>query len=514
MNLKNTLTIFLAATVLYGCSSSSSDTDSSSSGSDSVAALTLPDNVEIFQDDNEFISYSPVNMAAYNSTGTDYSNSVAEVFIESGGEWQNPLKMADMLVCIMNASSHTDLANETFLAIVDMAICNANDRDGIVSNFAEVVVKSTRDSNTSSQNIDAFYKQEDDGSYVQFAVNVSMSKGASNSNPFGLFTFNWNLDNAPSGESESGTLIFSEESATEVRIKFIEEILDSSTDEVDWAQGVLNKNGSGGKLKVTVTDNSPSPIVTDVYNVNFNADYAHIRKTTSLGTNDSCMDLDESSMTTHVFDYDIFDTSGALKDITAGLPFFHGAGKALRGYAGSYSDHNDVRRNFVWTEDNSSPTLIYNENDLSITYNISYSDHDGLSSTPDMPVISGGMTFDDAVEFTIADNTPALVDSLNYEGSGKLWGIPWTPASGQWLPTYTLADGTELTDTNGTKWYVKKKLAMRQLAQVAGSFCTGLSVEDADIPYTKPSRIDVTTTWSDRPTMSGKPRVVHGVKKF
>jgi len=514
MNFKTITILSLSALIIASCSSK----DPAVVAKAKTSGLNLPAGVEILQDDAATsASLAAVNMAAYNSPGTDYSNSVTEGFI-NGGSWQEPMNMADMLVCIMNASSHADLFNETYSGIVDMTICSKDsDRDEQGSDFAEVVMQSSRTSNNSNQVVNAFFKGadevvEDVMTYDQFAVNVTMSEGASSANPFGLFTFNWNLDNAAAGDWSRGSLGFTEESATQVRVKFIEENKESGEfDQNQWAHGVLNKDGSGGKLKVSRVDNDGDIVI---YNVNFNDKYANI----SIGGVESCKNLDEATMDLYAFDYDLYDnTTGALKDIQAGLPFFHGAGKALRGYAGTYSDYNDERKHFVWTEDGTEPEIIYNADDLSITYTVSYSDHDSDGDTPRIPVVSG-MTFDDPIIITesfLDSLGNKKTDVLNYEGPGKLWGNPWAKPTGQqqYLPTYNIANGAQLTDTNGTIWRVKQRFTMKGLKDAAGK-CTGLDVADSDVPYAKPALTAVTTTFSDMPNVTGKPRVIHGVKQF
>ena len=96
---KKLILITLASATLYGCSSSDPAAVAAVSG------LSLPANVEVIPDDaGSSASLAAANMAAYNSTGTDYTNLKTEYWINAG-QWQEPLKMADMLVCIMGAAS-------------------------------------------------------------------------------------------------------------------------------------------------------------------------------------------------------------------------------------------------------------------------------------------------------------------------------------------------------------------------------------------------------------------------
>ena len=489
-----------------------------------VAGLQLPKNVEVFQDDSALASLAAVNSAAYDSAGTDYTDDKAEIWI-NGGQWQNPLNMADMLICIMGGSmdSGGTLANETYLALVDMSQCDneqGGQQKGKKTRFATATVVSSRADNNSDQNVTAYFVDgmdqngdgdiSDAGETQHFAGQSTMTAAPTSANPYGAFTFDWDQANALAGNSSRGNLTFSDASTTQVGMQFIvEEVCTVSCqgnqayDFSQWASGELNKDGSGGKLKVSQVDGGQNY----VYKINYNVTHANID---TDGTA-VCKSLDEATMTTYTANYNIYDpTTGALKNITAGLPFTYGADQTnYRGYAGSYTDYNDVRRHWVWTEDGSAPTTIYKEDDTTVTYTISWS--------AGQPTITG-MTFDDPIRFTASfldSNGTTRTDDLNYEGPGQLWGINWTEgAGGRWNPQYNVADATLLTDTDGSTWRVKGMNSWKTLATVASSNCSTLPVTDAAVAYTIPTMRTVTTDWNNKPTTTAKPRVIHGVLQY
>jgi len=489
-----------------------------------IAGLQLPKNVEVFQDDSAVASLAAVNSAAYNSTGTDYTDAKAEIWID-GGNWQQPLNMADMLICIAGASTDPGgtLVNETYLALIDMSQCDTGNgqQKGVKTRFAESTIVSSRASNNATQKGSFYFvNAEDDngdgdttdaGETMHYASQSTIDVAATKSNPYGAFTFDWYQANAITGDHSRGSLTFSDASTTLAGISFIVEEKDASNTDVSqryefnqWAVGDLNKDGSGGKLKVSQFDSNDGGYIT--YKINYNATHANID---TDGTA-VCKDLDESTMTTYFGNYNLYNTTtGALKDITAGLPFTYGADQTnYRGYAGSYTDYNDVRRNWVWTEDGSTPTTIYNEDDTTVTYTISWS--------AGQPTVTG-MTFDDPINFTASfldSNGTTRTNDLNYEGPGQLWGVNWTEASGQWTPDYNIADGTELTATDGTKWRVKATNAWKTLATVASSNCSAIPIGDVDASFTKPTLRAVTTVWSEKPTITDKVRVIHGVLQY
>ena len=531
MNFRNILFISLSSIVLFGCNSSSNNSTAAVSG------LSLPANVEVISDDaSTEANLADINMAAYNSTGTDYSNLKTEYWINAG-QWQEPLKMADMLVCIMGAASHKDLSNATYQGLIDMGICESSsgDQSAKEAEFADVVMTTSRASSTSNQIGTGWFTNSGDdnddgdtldaGESMEFATEIVISEGVSTSNPFGVFSMNWNGDNVPSGDHSRGSLIFTDDSTTKVGISFIEENKSQSEgyDFDQWVKGQLNKDGSGGMIQVSMVENG----TTKVYKINFNGSYANIDEE-GIAT---CSNLDETTMTTFIDRYNLYNaTTGALVDINAGLEFVHGASYDKRGYAGSSFDNNGVEKHWMWVEDGSTPTTIYAESDNSLTYSVSWSSGE--------PTISG-ITFDKPIHITASylgtppgGSAATQTANLNYEGPGQLWGIDWdlngdTNGNGecdagenscgsQWEPDFNLADGLVLTGTNGAysgvQYRVKRVEGWKTLATVASSNCSSIPI--SSVSYTKPTLTAVTTTFATKPAINGKPRIIHGKKMY
>jgi len=529
---KKLILITLASATLYGCSSSDPAAVAAVSG------LSLPANVEVIPDDaGSSASLAAANMAAYNSTGTDYTNLKTEYWINAG-QWQEPLTMADMLVCIMGASSHKDLANHTYQGLIDMNICQSDsgDQSAKTANFADVVMTTSRASNTSTQIGTAWFTnaqdENDDGDTLdsgeisKFASEIVITEGASPSNPFGIFSMNWNQDNTAAGDYSRGSLVFTDNSTTKVGISFLEQNkLQSGPGAHDfdqWAKGELNKDGSGGKIQVSQVDNG----TTNVYKINFNATHANIDK---AGTA-TCSNLDESTMTTYIDRYNLYNaTTGALVDINAGLEFVHGASKDKRGYAGSYFDNNGAEKHWMWVEDGSTPLRIYSESNPATSYSVSWS-----SGVPTIASI----TFDQPIRITASylgtppgGSAATQTTNLNYEGPGQLWGIDWdrngdtngngecdggeSSCTNQWEPDFNLSDGLLLTGSNGAysgvQYRVKRVEGWKTLATASGA-CGSIPI--SSVSYTKPTLGAVSITFSTKPTITGKPRVIHGKKMY
>ena len=541
MLIKNIVIIGLTASILFGCKS----VTPSSSSVTPIAGLNLPANIEVIQETSASASLAAVNNAAYNSTGTDYTNAKAEIYIDAG-EWQEPLTMGDFLICVMNGTGADLIPNGTYKALLNMTQCDneqSSTQVGKKTSFAEATVVSSRASNTSPQLIKSYIVDTHDenndgdttdaGEALNIVTEVSITESASTSNPYGLFTFDWNQTNNPSGEFMRGSLAITNDSSTQVGMSMIAQSKNSSDEDNLWAKGLLNKDGSGGKMKVnmSIDENNDGDFLDSGeivnFKINFNATHANIDTDGTV----VCKNLTESSMTSYVYNYNLYNsTTGALKDITAGLEFLHGNGTSstLRGYAGSYVNGSGAVKHWIWTEDGSAPTTIYKESDTSVSYSIAWASG--------QPTITG-MTFDPRIEIdasftgiTPGGTSGTKTDNLDYEGPGQLWGMNWTLAGdtnsngqcdggesscdNEWSPEYNIADGTSLTDTNGVVWKVKQMGMWKTLATVNASNCSTLPVTDADVAFTIPSLSAVSTTWASKPAVTAKPRVISGIKQY
>ena len=534
---KNLVLIALTSATLYGCSS-----DPVAVAAAATRGMNLPANIAVLQDESAVsANLAAVNNAAFDSAGTDYTNAKADVFID-GGEWQEPLKMADFLTCVMTGTAANLIPNGTYKALINMTQCDDKEggtQKGKKTNFADAVVISSRASNTAAQNITSYIIDGEDsnndgdiadaGESLNIVIEASITESASTSNPYGVFTFDWNQTNNPSGQFMRGSLAITNESSAQVGMSLISQGKNSEDEDNIWAKGLLNKDGSGGKMKVKIQidENNDGDFLDsgeEVTNkINFNATHVNID---TDGTA-VCKNLSEASMTEYVYSYSLFNsTTGALKDITAGLEFVYGNGtdSTLRGYAGSYVDSNDAVKHWIWTEDGSAPTTIYKESDTAVSYSVAWSSG--------QPTITG-MVFDARVEInadftgiTPGGTSGTKTDNLDYEGPGQLWGIDWTltgdtnnndqcdggesDCDNKWSPSYNIADGTSLTDSNGTVWKVKQMGSWKTLATVAASNCSTLPVTDAAVAFMAPTLTAVSTAWASKPAITAKPRVVSG----
>lgn len=108
--------------------------------------------------------------AAYNDSGTDYSNASQGSWIEDASK--QALSMVNAFVCIIKNSNGNSRPNGTWRMLIDEVACDLNSNDDVA--WADAVNVSTRASNTSDQEIVSYFTSADGSKYVATtAVNES-----------------------------------------------------------------------------------------------------------------------------------------------------------------------------------------------------------------------------------------------------------------------------------------------------------------------------------------------------
>ena len=83
------------------------------------------------------------------AAGSGYSTFVGDSYINLG-EAMEPMKMADMLLCVVSASGAPLLPNETYLATADFGLCGAG---GDEQFYSGMTVESSRTSDSAPQDV-------------------------------------------------------------------------------------------------------------------------------------------------------------------------------------------------------------------------------------------------------------------------------------------------------------------------------------------------------------------------
>ena len=135
------------------------------------------------------ISFYGITLAAYNDSGTEYSSQGSDTWIQDRAA--DGLKMVNAFVCIVKNSNGETRPNTSWKALIDEIKCELMPTDseggGGVS-YAEATIVSTRASNTSNQELKAYFDASGENEYYV----SSMSLNASTSSAFDLIMdFRW-----------------------------------------------------------------------------------------------------------------------------------------------------------------------------------------------------------------------------------------------------------------------------------------------------------------------------------
>jgi hypothetical protein len=487
---------------------------------------------------------------AVTAAGTGYSAFVGDSYIDLG-EAMEPMAMADMLLCIVSASGAPLLPNDTYQAIADFDLCGAGGGSNQAT-YSSMTVESSRASADVAQVAKMWILMKEDAlspvKDIHFKAQLSSAPTATNH--IGEWQLDWEFQN-PGGANT-------------------------------WENGNMEAvTGAGGFAEFTMATNSDQPGGSPANNV-----YAKIamtslkegvgRVTTSnpakdfaVAFNDTLVTIKEGSnaatcqsienFSDIVYEYNLYDSSGALVDINAQIEFTTATGNA--GVLGQYSywdneSETEQTGYWAWIEDNGYPatdgaTTVSDSTTPATKYTITW-DIEGSGSTAyqtvtavadglvavadggsahvfDKPIIFNTSSAELATTITpLTDRnddtdtiTTADLDSnqLTYNGPGRLWGIKWNDSSRMYEAA--LADGTALiskatgNDTVHTsKTYYVKAARVAKTPDVAAD-CSVLSGSLASASALGlPTVADITNnpvTLGTEPTVTAEPKIKDGV---
>jgi hypothetical protein len=481
---------------------------------------------------------------AVTAAGTGYSAFVGDSYINLGDAME-PMAMADMLLCIVSASGAPLLPNDTYQAIADFNLCGA-DSASTQATYSSMTVKSSRASADVAQVANMWIHLKDGPSSPVMDVHfkAQLSSAPTATNHLGAWQLDWEFQN-PGGANT-------------------------------WENGNMKSvTGAGGFAEFTMASNSaiPGDSPNDVYAkiAMTSAKEGVGRVSTSnpvkdyaMAFNDTLVTIKEGSnaatcqsienFTDSVYQYNLYDSSGALVDINAEIEFTTAAGNS--GALGQYSywDGSSEQTGYwAWIEGNGYPitdgaTTVSDSTTPATKYTITW-DITGSGDTAyqtvtavadgasaggsahvfDKPIIfdtSSGQLATTVSPLTDRNNdsdtiTTADFDSsqLTYNGPGRLWGIKWNSSSKMYEAA--LADGTALlskatgNDTVHTsKTYYVKAATVAKTPDVAAD-CSVLSGSlSSASALGLPTVADITNNpviLGTEPTLTAEPKIKDGV---
>ena len=535
----NILIVSILAITLYGCGGGSSGTASTT-----VVGLSVPAGADLITDNTGVASSLTSSVAsgyssAYSDAGTDYSKATgrSQVYIGRAG-W--PMQDVDTILCILNKTAQSTIVTGKYLAVLDVNLCNNSGSN--VPFMANMIVDTSRASNTSNQMSKVLYESKPNGISYFIQADTVVKKEPTSSAPYGQLRLDFAASN-PSPVYISQASLVIENVGDKVSIEFVHEAdlrnkcggCDSNSastpyhdsNYTSYIDAHTSSDGSSGMAKVGYVDRSDSSKKL-TYLLNWNSEFIAQH---DYDTNDALLQTTCKSRTSYlnsVINYELFNTSGSRVSITTHV-FGHYTdasnnkkkiyvGKRNAWFEGGETGSN--RPSSMTTWDGTILGISYDAGDSS-TSNYD-TDNDGVFATVT------GITLSDPIRFTNAvisgsnivynDGTAQGTDyTPSYIGSdGKyLWGLPWATISGDFVRTLNIKNGTQLTDFNGDNYILKQSLIRKVPSSVNSSNCATLTASAVNAETNISSKTSAYITAIDSswvtPVVGDNPKVIDGV---
>jgi hypothetical protein len=531
----------LISAILVGCGS---ETSSTASASATVVGLSVPAGADLITDNTGVASSLTSSVAsgftsAYSDAGTDYSNATvrSQVYIGRAG-W--PMLDVDTILCILNKTAQSTIVTGKYLAVLDVNLCNNSGSN--VPFMANMIVDTSRASNTSNQISTILYESKQNSISYFVQADVVVEKEPTSSAPYGQLRLDYAASNPSPVYISQGSLAITG-AGDKVNIELVQEAdlrnkcggcdtNSASTPYHDsnytsYIDAHTSSDGSSGMAKVGYVDRSDSSKKL-TYLLNWNSEFIAQH---DYDTNDALLQTTCKSRTSYlnsVINYGLFNTSGSRVSITTHV-FGHYTdasnnkksiyvGKRNAWFEGGETGSN--RPSSMTTRDGTILGISYDAGDSS-TSNYD-TDNDGVFATVT------GITLSDPIRFTNAvisgsnvvynDGTAQGTDyTPSYIGSdGKyLWGLPWANISGDFVRTLNIKNGTQLTDFNGDNYILKQSLIRKVPSSVNSSNCATLTAAavNAETNISAKTSADITAIDSSwiTPVVGDNPKVIDGV---
>lgn len=410
--------------------------------------------------------------SAVTADGTDYSNLDAGSIIELG-EVMDPLQMGEIVLCLTNiGGAHLVDQTTAYRALGDFNNCQSSSEPGRVTATKFTIIPAAKVVGL-PQKTDMWITMTPEGITERYQLKTAISAGVSADNHLGVWQIDWQkLDSSGANGNTNSGHIKSAAGALGNQYTFASidnEDGDGSMELLASFSRASQTSGSG-RTRITRTGHSNAErngILN--YTIAYDADFVHIKEKDG-DTPEVCQSHRDTFES--VFDYNLYDNTGALVDIQSNIEFATAAGKT--GYMSShtYFDSDKVVQTgyWFWIEDGGYPTTSTtnfqvrdkraNGKSYHLTINVSGTETYELTSIKDATT-SIEHVFDNEIVFDTSNvDTPLTTvinpltgrndseydllksdfayDSMVYAGPGRLYGGP----DGN---ERNFADGTRLT---------------------------------------------------------------------
>lgn len=278
--------------------------------------------------------------ASLTLTDTDYDKIFTNVWVQDDS--MQALDQAGTILCVVSKTGYIPMVNKgQYVAQVNMTKCGDKGGGGSGGQAAaqqqklvRITVESTRKEHEPL--IGHFWLQpgeKDQNVYGEFKI----AEGASAKNPLGIFRMMFSGD----GGTEKGFLETDTDAQGKIRVRLFdksthpndqghsEESLQAVTALIDY--NIKAEQLKGGQFATHVSDVSSDHSADNAYNVSFDRRYLHRE---SAGV-EKC--LDQNSMHTYGWNYNLYDSAGARVTMNANMSLeYTSGGQTYYGNAGYF----------------------------------------------------------------------------------------------------------------------------------------------------------------------------------
>jgi len=299
--------------------------------------------------------------AAYNDPGTDYSN--AEVNSHVWNEALSPIELVNSILCFTAQFNGVEFVNQgPYSVLADESACFDDQEDGSTGqssgasntpSYMKAISNVTRQDDTSPLLVNVWLPDMgEDGQSQAIKFKAEISQGASESNPFGSFTFNFDFfDSFSAGNQLGGGEVITVDTVPgSIGFTLYESSSQGSDTYQQSASVVMSSDRSNG---VALTGVNHSGNGQTSYALAFNSSNVLIQSVnggfSSLpykSGNNSGQCLSRTSFDSFAHRYDLFDsTTGAKVNINSGFSIKYDSDSN-----GSYDSYGHIGYWGAWTE--------------------------------------------------------------------------------------------------------------------------------------------------------------------
>ncbi|MDD1794068.1 hypothetical protein LRP50_13075 [Enterovibrio sp. ZSDZ42] len=275
--------------------------------------------------------WSGISMAAFNDTGTEYSNATTKSYVWN--EALEPIELVNSILCFTAQFNMTEFANSgPYLVLADEGACFDDSEDGSTGqssgasntpSYLKAVANVTRESDSSPLIANVWIPEMGTGSDEQaIRFKAVITEGASDSDPFGQFTFNFDFfDNFSDLTALGGGEVLTVDSVEgSIGFTLYESSQHGASTYTQSASVVMSSDRSDG-IALTSSDNGGA------YALSFSSSNVLLQNASDFSSlpyksgDNTGTCLSRTAFDSSVNRYDLFNAStGAQIDVNSGFP--------------------------------------------------------------------------------------------------------------------------------------------------------------------------------------------------